>query len=103
MDILALFGRHLRTIRKERLLTQETLAQHCELYPPYIGELERGEKNPTLLTLEKLTRGLNISLTELVAIPKLEKNSSGKIIGLISEAGPKKQKKILKAVKLMVD
>jgi len=101
MDIYKIFGEHLRVIRKARGFTQEFLADKCNLSYHYISELERGLKNPTLETMVKLTNGLNLSLSELLALPKLEKDQKGKIIALISEADPRKQSKILKAVKIL--
>jgi transcriptional regulator with XRE-family HTH domain len=103
MEILKLFGEHLRSLRKERHLTQEDLSQKCQMYAPYVGEIERGEKNPTLITLKKIADGLGISLIELLAIPALEKNDKGKIMAFISETSPRKQKRMLKALHLMVD
>ena len=103
MDILKVFGGHIRKMRKERGLTQEGLAQKCGMYTPYIGEIERGEKNPTLISLHKLAGGLSISLAELLSVPELEKKDQGRIMAMVSEADPKKQKKILNAIRLMVD
>ena len=103
MDILKPFGDHLRNLRKARGLTQESLAQQCQMYAPYLGEIERGEKNPTLITLQKLADGLGISLLELLAIPTLEKDDKGKIMAFISETSPQKRKKMLQALRLMID
>ncbi len=52
------FGRSLASRRKALGLTQEEVAEKCGLHPNYIGGLERGERNPTLLTLLALAPAL---------------------------------------------
>lgn len=47
-------------------MTQEHLAQASRLHPNYIGDLERGERNPTLLTLLALCKGLDCSASDLL-------------------------------------
>ena len=46
-------------------LTQEELAHQSGLDRSYIGGVERGERNPTLTVIEKIAKGLGISLAEL--------------------------------------
>ena len=46
-------------------MSQEELAEKCGLHPTYIGQLERGEKNATLESIEKVANGLSISLSRL--------------------------------------
>ncbi|WP_077624308.1 helix-turn-helix domain-containing protein [Sediminibacillus massiliensis] len=58
-------GERLRTIRKSNGLSQEKLAHLSNLHPTYIGQLERGEKNPTIDTIEKVSDALGITLGEL--------------------------------------
>lgn len=45
-NITKLAGTRIRGFRKEKRLSQEELAEKCSLHPTYIGQLERGEKNP---------------------------------------------------------
>lgn len=47
-NITKLVGTRIRGFRKEKRLSQEELAEKCSLHPTYIGQLERGEKNPPL-------------------------------------------------------
>jgi len=60
------FGKRLRGLRKRKNLTQEDLAYAAGLEYKYIQRLE-GKKpsSPTLNTLEKLAKALNISLLKL--------------------------------------
>lgn len=67
MSIAIELGLRIRYYRKQKHLSQEELAELCDCHPTYIGQLERGEKNATLETIAKLSRGLNISLTELLS------------------------------------
>lgn len=46
-------------------LTQEELAERAELHHTYIGQVERGEKNLTLTTLERIVNALDVSYSEL--------------------------------------
>lgn len=58
-------------IRGERLkqgLSQEKLAERAELHRTYIGMLERGDKNITVLNLNKVAAALGLSLPEFFAL-----------------------------------
>lgn len=63
-DINKLFGKKLVELRKKQNISQEELADRCGFHRTYIGSLERGEKSPTLNTLEKLSKGLNIEIQD---------------------------------------
>lgn len=65
MTIAEKFGKRIRALRKERKLTQEALAERSGLHNTYIGQIERGEKNPSLESIEKLSVGLDVSVAEL--------------------------------------
>lgn len=58
------FGQRIRSLRLLRGESQEQLALRAGITPAYLGMVERGEKNPTLLTVEKLCGALGISLEE---------------------------------------
>lgn len=57
-------GNLIRTLRKQRGITQEELADLTSLHKNHISALERGEKNATIESLHKITDALNISLGE---------------------------------------
>lgn len=65
-NILNVFGAHLKNIRLSKSLTQAELAFRGEFDRNYIGMLERGERNPSLVNLYRLSNALGISLSELV-------------------------------------
>jgi transcriptional regulator with XRE-family HTH domain len=55
-----------RAFRKKHGLSQEELADRCELHRTYIGSVEREERNVSLSTLEVLARALGVSVVELL-------------------------------------
>lgn len=62
---LAKLGKSLRFFREKQHLSQEDLADISNLHRTYIGGIERGERNPSLLSLIKITSKLGITLKEL--------------------------------------
>lgn len=54
----AAFGRTISELRREAGLSQEELADRCNLHRTYISQLERGLKSPSLATIEKLAHTL---------------------------------------------
>ena len=58
-------GGRIRYFRHLRKLSQEQLALQAGINPAFLGHLERGLKSPTITTLEKLVRALNITFEEL--------------------------------------
>ncbi|WP_071190865.1 helix-turn-helix transcriptional regulator [Trichormus sp. NMC-1] len=58
------FGDCLRQIRQGRGLSQEELAHLCHLDRSYVGGVERGERNISLLNIHKIADALNISPRE---------------------------------------
>jgi DNA-binding XRE family transcriptional regulator len=57
-----------RGVRARRSLTQEALGRECALHRNYVGAIERGEINPTFRILRKLATGLQLPLSELIAL-----------------------------------
>lgn len=60
------FAKVLQELRHERGLSQEELAEKCGLHDRYISFLERGLRQPTITTIFKLAKALNITPTELI-------------------------------------
>ena len=59
------FGKRLSELRIAAGLSQEALADICNFNRTYIGSIERAEKAPTINTIDRLAKGLKITLTEL--------------------------------------
>lgn len=66
MSIATELGNRIRSYRKHMHLSQEGLAELCDFHPTYIGQLERGEKNATLESINKISHGLGIPLNKLL-------------------------------------
>lgn len=67
-DILArAFGDVLRSVRKERGLSQEELGDKSGYHRTYVSLLERGLKSPSLQTIFQLSHALNIAPSKLLA------------------------------------
>ncbi len=64
-DTLRIIGDNIRKYRNLKGWSQEDLAQECELHRTYIGSVERGEKNITILNLLKIKEKLDIRLKDL--------------------------------------
>lgn len=66
MDMRKLVGRNAAPIRKERGLTQEQLAELSGLSQQYLSGLERGRRNPTIVTVNELAVALGVSHLDLL-------------------------------------
>ncbi|MBB4663433.1 helix-turn-helix domain-containing protein [Conexibacter arvalis] len=65
--LLEQFGLAVRRLREQRGLTRDMVATRSGLSAVYLGNIERGEVNPTLLTQRRLADGLGVPLDEIVA------------------------------------
>lgn len=65
-QIVGSFGTTVRQLRELRGWSQELLAERSDLNRSYIGELERGQAIPSLLTLKKLSLAFGVSLSHLL-------------------------------------
>ena len=61
------FGKYVRRLREERKHSQEELADLCNLDRTYIGSVERGERNVSLVNIIRIASGLKIDASELFA------------------------------------
>jgi len=64
-EVLVQFGKKLKELRTKQKLTQIELADKSGLHPNYVGMIERGERNPSLINVDKLAKAFNVSLLEL--------------------------------------
>jgi transcriptional regulator with XRE-family HTH domain len=65
-DPRILFGKRLRELRLALGLSQEKLAEITELHRNYVGGVERGERNVSLINIVKLARGLDTKPADLL-------------------------------------
>ncbi len=66
MDMRKLVGRNVRAARTERDITQEELAERSGFSQQYISDLERGRRNPTILSLHELAQALEVTPVDLL-------------------------------------
>ena len=67
-DWRVIVGRNVRRFRQGRGLTQEQLAFEAGLDLTYIGGIERGRRNPSLMVMARVAGALRVELAELVSI-----------------------------------
>ena len=60
------YGRRVREKRVKINMSQETLAEKCQVSTSYIGLVERGERKPSLLVLVRIANALNVSTDSLL-------------------------------------
>ena len=65
-DLQAVLGKRIRDLRTKKGFSQESFADHCGLHRTYMGGIERGEHNLTIGTLMTISKGLGISMSELL-------------------------------------
>ena len=102
-DIAKIIGQRIRNYRTQKGLSQEKLAELAGCHPTYIGQLERGEKNATLESVEKIASAMDISLSEL--FDKLGKsggdNIAAKCYDLVASKNEAEQKQLYKLLQEM--
>ena len=69
-EIKKLLGERVRFLRVRRGWSQEELGERTWFHYTYIGVVERGETNCTVVALSKLADGLGITVQELFAFPE---------------------------------
>jgi len=104
-EILQMLGRGIRFLRKRAGLTQQELGELVGLNPNYISAIERGQRNVTIITLEKLGQGLGVDIDEMLYIcckhgykkkaPGGDKDNENQAQGMFSVSPEEKQFLIL--------
>jgi transcriptional regulator with XRE-family HTH domain len=64
-QLLKRFGNRVRELRQAKGLSQEALAEHCDLDRTYISGIERGRRNVSLENISAIARALNVTLSRL--------------------------------------
>ncbi|MER2112578.1 MAG: helix-turn-helix transcriptional regulator [Solibacillus isronensis] len=78
-NLMMIVGQNIQYIRKSRGLTQEELAEKCEMQTSYLAGVERASRNITIQTLEKITTGLEVLPEDLFDLTQfLEKQEPAK-------------------------
>ena len=67
-DLQEIMGRVIRRERQERRLTLKEVADKAALSVVYVGEVERGQKYPSAMVLEKLSEALDLTVADLLEL-----------------------------------
>ena len=70
------FGKAIRDLRLRRTLTQQQLADACGLDISYVGQIERGQRNPTLGVMQGLASVLGAKLSDVLRAARLSLRQS---------------------------
>ena len=65
IDLKILLGMAIKTQRASLGISQEELAHRAGLHRTYVSDLERGVRNPSVASIEKLARALELSVSKL--------------------------------------
>lgn len=60
-------GKNVRKLRQQKGMTQEQLAFEAEIDLTYVGGIERGRRNPSLIVMGRIADSLSVELTKLFA------------------------------------
>lgn len=93
LELIQKLGERIRFLRREKNISQEQLGELSNLHTNYIGAIERGEKNITLESLVKVSKGLEVSLDELFRYlePMDEPDDLQKVVDLLSNRSSEDQ------------
>jgi transcriptional regulator with XRE-family HTH domain len=64
-DVVERFAERLKAVRKDKNMTQITLAEKAGIETTYLSDLENAKKEPCLRVLDMLATGLGVSLSEM--------------------------------------
>ncbi len=62
MDIRKKIGLRIKSLREEKKISQKDLAYYSDLDRTYIASVENGKRNISIINIEKIANGLNISV-----------------------------------------
>ncbi len=94
-------GQRIRALRQRKDLTQEQLGEVSELNYKYVGEIERGDKTASVETLDRIAKGLEVPLVELLRFDH-EAGSKKEVVRMIKELlGEMTEEELRQALKLL--
>lgn len=100
------FGRHVRRLREVRRLTQEVLAERSGLSPDTIRRLEYGAFSPSVHTLRKVGKGLELSPAQLYQGFELDRDDysdeTRELLALVRGRGPQTVSQILELTRVFL-
>lgn len=105
--IAELVGGKIREYRTSKGLSQEELAHRAGLHTAHLGQIERGEKSPTIDSIDKIVTALGITFEELFSFgqsPAADKRESikEKVVSCLNTLSDSEQKDMYKTIKLLI-
>jgi transcriptional regulator with XRE-family HTH domain len=67
-DVRERFGFSVKTRREDLGLTQEEFAERARIHRTYLSDVERGQRNISLLNIERVAAALNLTMSELFCL-----------------------------------
>ena len=109
-SISDLLAAKIKALRQERGLTQEELALRADVNKSFMGEIERGIASPTIKTIEKISKALDVPIAEIFAFESHTSNLVlkdsdwlGRINFAIKTRSIKEQKSVYKLIKTFLN
>lgn len=98
-EISVVLGNRLRHLRKEKGLTQEEIAEKADMNAKYYAQVERGQRNATIGSLQKISVALEVSLEDIFRFPHNSKlpDTDEELVALVIKLilkGSKKSKRL---------
>ena len=105
-DIKIEIGMRIRQLRQKKGLTIEETAHSAGVHPNYLGEAERGKKNFSITTIEKIAKALETPVSELfsgrIANYAAKSRPAGRLVSLCKDASPEEQDFLIKTAKFII-
>jgi len=101
-------GQRIRALRKERKWTQEWVAEKAGVSVRYYAQVERGQRNPSLVSLQKIADGLGVTLEDIFrfsvnrALTEDEEKMVSLIILVLSKGSKKSTRRVRKVLQEII-
>jgi transcriptional regulator with XRE-family HTH domain len=107
-DLAKTIGLWIKNLREQKGISQERLGELADLHRTYIGQMERGEANVTLETLDKVTEALGVTVVQLFRLISPDENikmsyTLSQIMSALQDRSDKDQKAILQVLRTVFD
>jgi XRE family aerobic/anaerobic benzoate catabolism transcriptional regulator len=90
-QFLTAFGKRVRELREQRGLTRRALAREAQVSERYLGQLEAGDGNVSLILLRRITRALNVTLSDIL-LPEGEETAESLFLRRLLRRIPAQQR-----------
>lgn len=97
-------GKRIREARLRQGMSQEELSEKCSINPSYIGQIERGEKSPSLQTLYAIADGLHMDIRLFFASPETEQELAiQRLVDTVSNRTPSEIHKMARICGILIE